>query len=223
MDFIDFKVITIKTQKSTLLKSPKFLIGSRIFFAILGWLALIISFYRACNGEFGCWFIIRTYTIQTNFIALIWLTLALYWKDHTEKAVIKKLKLIKGKIRTAITLYITITWLVFMVLLQLYYNPTGIEFYTNIMLHYVTPIFFIFDWYNTNEVALEYKFTIFWLIYPIIYLIFNTFIGSITGTYIYYFLDPTQGIIEWLVWILIITLLFLGIGSLYVKISRMRL
>jgi hypothetical protein len=212
--------MNINSPKSPIFKSPRFVIGSRIFFTIIGWLALIISFSRACTGEFGCWFIIRTYTIQTNFIALVWLTLALYWKDHAETAVIQKLKLIKGNLRTAITVYVTITWLVFMVLLQIYYTPTGMEFFTNIMLHYVTPMFFIFDWYNTNEVALEYKFSIFWLIYPITYLIFNTFMGSITGTYIYYFLDPTRGLIEWMIWISIITLLFLGIGSLCVKISR---
>jgi hypothetical protein len=149
----------------------------------------------------------------------IWLTLAIIW--HNKPDTLEK---IMGPLKGAFTLYISITFLFFAVLLSWMYQPTGFAAFTNLILHYITPIAFIIDWVLTeNEKRYKWKYLLYWIIYPIGYLVFAFIHGTFTGNYLYYFLDASVfGIL-----ILVVVSLLVGVGSIlgciYILVNRKRI
>ena len=111
----------------------------------------------------------KFYTTQTNILVCAWLILAIMWYNKPEA-----LKKIQGPLKGAFTLFITTTFVFFAILLQALYHPTGFAAFTNIILHYLTPIAFILDWILTEtEVRYKWKYLPYWTLYPISYLIFS--------------------------------------------------
>lgn len=185
----------------------------RLFFTLLSLSAILISFVVS-----GFW-VIRAYTIQSNILVAIWLLIAYYYKDleTTDERMLRY----KGWIRTGITMYITVTFVVFVSLLQAIYHPTGWSIYTNIVNHYITPIFFIFDWGKYEREPLEYKHIWYWLAYPIFYLLLTLLFGVIDHTYIYPFLDlNTQTPTEFTIWVFILLSIFVSFGATYVVLRK---
>ena len=161
----------------------------------------------------------KYYTIQTNIMVSVWLILAIVWYNKPES-----LKKITGPLKGAFTLYITTTFIFFAILLQIFYRPTGFAAFSNIILHYVTPIAFIVDWVLT-ETKLKYKWNYlpYWTIYPLCYLLFSFIHGSLTGDYIYPFLNINQlGILGYSLSIFLLVSSGLGLGSMSIAINRKR-
>ena len=157
--------------------------------------------------------------MQTNLMVSVWLILAIVWYNKPES-----LKKITGPLKGAFTLYITTTFIFFAILLQIFYRPTGFAAFSNIILHYVTPIAFIVDWVLT-ETKLKYKWNYlpYWTIYPLCYLLFSFIHGSLTGDYIYPFLNINQlGILGYSLSIFLLVSSGLGLGSMYIAINRKR-
>lgn len=177
----------------------------RLTLLLLGIIALIWQF--TINPETYHYF-----TIQSNFFILIWLILAVIYD-------IKEIPLVKlnGMIRGAILLYLTITFLVNLLLLG-----GGYPNFTNYVHHYIIPIGTLMDWYFTEkEVHYEWRYLGFWLIYPILYMIISLIVGNFTGFYPYFFLNINQiGISMVIVWIAILVVVFVVIGSLLIKINQ---
>jgi hypothetical protein len=195
----------------------------RVIFAALSWFVYIASpiIYAVTYGRpILEWFnSFIAFTIQTNFIVTIWWTLAIIWHNKPES-----LKMITGPLKGAFTMYITITFVVFAVLLSLFYQPTGWAAFTNLVLHYITPIAFIVDWVLTeNNVQYKWKYMLFWIIYPLGYIIFAVIHGTITGNYIYYFLDiVTLGIPMFFIFVSVLIVFGLALAYLYIWINRKR-
>jgi hypothetical protein len=161
----------------------------------------------------------KYFTIQTNLMVSVWFILAIVWHNKPES-----LKKITGPLKGAFTLYITTTFIFFAILLQIFYRPTGFAAFSNIILHYVTPIAFIVDWVLT-ETKLKYKWNYlpYWTIYPLCYLLFSFIHGSLTGDYIYPFLNINQlGILGYSLSIFLLVSSGLGLGSMYIAINRKR-
>jgi len=186
-----------------------------LFTIITGWSISAIE-----SGLPFIWLIgFKYYTMQTNIIVSVWLILAIVWYNKPES-----LKKITGPLKGAFTLYITTTFIFFAILLQIVYRPTGFAAFSNIILHYVTPIAFIVDWVLT-ETKLKYKWNYlpYWTIYPLCYLLFSFIHGSLTADYIYPFLDINQlGILGYSISIFLIVGAGLGLGSMYIAINRKR-
>ena len=161
----------------------------------------------------------KYYTTQTNILVCAWLILAIVWNNKPEA-----LKRIQGPLKGAFTLFITTTFVFFAILLQALYHPTGFAAFTNIVLHYLTPIAFIIDWILTEtEIRYKWKFLPYWTIYPICYLIFSFIHGSFTGDYIYPFLNINQrGIVGYIIILSFLLGVGLILGSLYIAINRKR-
>ena len=126
-----------------------FILVYRIIFALVGWFGVIGHFYqRAINRPPG-WSLLITfldflkyYTIQTNLFVVIWLTLAvIFWRRR------KVNSLLEPKIKGALTVYISVTFIVYALLLAKLWNPQGLDRYTTVVSHYVTPIAFTLDWF----------------------------------------------------------------------------
>ncbi|MFX0046688.1 MAG: Pr6Pr family membrane protein [Candidatus Hermodarchaeota archaeon] len=194
----------------------------RIIFAGLSWFTFIASVvnYGLYYGPIFEWFnSFKAFTIQTNFLVTIWFTLAIFWYKKPET-----LEKITGPLKGAFTLYITITFIFFAVFLSFLYQPTGFAAFSNIIFHYITPIVFIVDWILT-ETKLKYKWSylFYWIIYPLCYLVFSFIHGTLTGNYIYYFLDISAlGILSYFLYLSILITAGIAIASIYIAINRIR-
>jgi len=194
----------------------------RIIFTVLSWFTIIAGAvnYTITTGELLPWFNgFKSFTMQTNLMVTVWLTLAIIFHNKPET-----LEKIMGPLKGAFTLYITVTFLFFAVLLSWMYSPTGFAAFSNLVLHYITPIAFIIDWALTeNRKRYKWSYMLYWIIYPIGYLVFAFIHGIFTGNYLYYFLDVTifgiliMGVISLLVGVGII------FGCIYIFVNRKRI
>lgn len=185
----------------------------RVIILTLGWSSFIINI--ALSGDIALLF--STYTMQSNFMVIIWMSSAIIFQEKNSDR-----PLFSGLIHGAITLYITVTFIIFAILLAPMYHPTGIGAYTNLSLHYLVPIAFIIDWVLT-EMPHEYKwkYILIWLVYPLLYLAFTLVRGAITNNYIYPFLDVNAfGVPIFTAICFALAGFFLGLGALYVFINR---
>lgn len=196
--------------------SNKTILIYRIVFAGLSWFTLITN-----NIIYGIsWFSsFRTFSIQTNYIVTIWFTLAIILHKNPES-----LGKITGPLKGAFTMYITITFLVFAILLSPFYQPTGWAAFSNSVIHYITPIAFIVDWALTEtKVRYEWNYLLYWMIYPLCYILFAVIHGIITGNYIYYFLDINAlGVLVFVMFVSVLIAFGFALGSLYIWINRKR-
>ena len=151
------------------------------------------------------------FTIQSNILVLCWWIAAIYWRKSPEH-----LNQIKGKVRGGVCMYISVTFLVFAIVLQPGYTPgTDVAVFTNIALHYVLPLAFIFDWLLTERLSYEWNYLTYWVVYPFIYLFFGLLYGYFTGIALYFFLDYsnfTLGVFLGMIFGLICVFILIGCG-----------
>ena len=195
----------------------------RILIAGLSWFTIIAgAVIHVLNyGSILDWFnSFKSFTMQSNLIVTIWLTLAILCHNKPES-----LEKISGLIKGAFTVYITITLIFFAILLAPFYQPTGWAAFSNLILHYLTPIAFIVDWILTeNKLRYKWKYLPYWVFtYPICYLAFIFIHGTFTGNYIYYFFDVNAlGILGVVLFVSIIFTAGIVLGCLYIAINRRR-
>jgi len=203
--------------------SDKSILIYRLIFAALSWFTIIAGavIYVITYGPILEWFnSFKAFTMQTNLIVTIWFTLAIIWHNKPES-----LEKITGLLKGAFTLYITITFVIFAILLQMFYRPTGWAAFSNLVLHYITPIAFIVDWILTeNKVQYKWNYLPYWIIYPICYIVFAVIHGTITGNYLYYFFNISAlGILGFVMYVSILILFGIVLGCLYIATNRRRM
>ncbi len=202
--------------------SHKTILIYRIIFATLSWFTIITGAINnsITSGLPLIWLVsFKYYTMQTNLMVSIWFTLAIIWYNKPES-----LEKISGPLKGAFTLYITTTFIFFAILLQIFYQPTGWAAFSNIVLHYITPIAFIGDWVLT-ETKIKYKWNYlpYWTIYPLCYLVFSLMHGVFTDDYLYPFLDISSlGSLGYLLIICFLIGVGVALGCLYIWINRKR-
>ena len=157
------------------------------------------------------------YTTQTNLIVAGWITLSLiFYKKEDTPAILHP------SVHGAITGYISVTWIVFALLLSASYQPTGIEAFTNISMHYIIPIAFIIDWFiSESNVEYQYSWVVYWLIYPFLYLAYTVIRGAITGFYPYFFVDLNEITVYALILnVVVLTIFFTLLGAVIIFLNR---
>jgi hypothetical protein len=99
----------------------------------------------------------------------------------------------KASVQTSIAVYITITGLVYHFLLTDTWDPQGIDWVSDKLLHYVTPILYVLFWWNcVRGKLMPFKGTFWVLTVPALYLVYWLIRGPLVGSYPYYFLDAAQ-------------------------------
>lgn len=153
------------------------------------------------------------FTIQSNIGVFIWLCFAVLFDNKPDL-----LNKIRGVFRGAVTLYITVTFLVFAILLQ----GSGYFSYESLILHYIVPIGFIIDWILTErDVNYRWSFLLIWIIYPIVYLVLTMIEGAKSGFYPYFFLDiGVLGLGMFIMWVLILVAVFVILGMIFIIINH---
>lgn len=189
----------------------------RIFFGLLSLTALIVQFAASWNyfADFFSYF-----TILSNILALIlFLYLSLSFSQKN-----KKLQHNVDIFRGAVTLYMSITGIVYWSLLR--NNPNLAAYpWINIVAHGVMPIVVFCDWVIAPPVTkLRMQTVGLWLTFPLLYVAYSLIRGSLMGWYPYFFVNPAKvggyvGVLKYLLFILFGS----GIlGGLLLKIAKFR-
>jgi hypothetical protein len=123
---------------------------------------------------------------------------------------------------TAITVYIFIVGVVYQVLLRHLWQPSGLQFVVDELLHSAVPLLTLLFWYFwENKRTLRYSQVTSWLIYPMAYLIVILVRGHFSGFYPYPFVDVIQiGLSKTLLNIGLLVITFIGIGCLFIAIGK---
>ncbi len=156
------------------------------------------------------------FTIQSNFVALL-----------ASVAVVRGRPLDStwGRaLRLAALVGMTVTCIVYIVVLSGDSTNTGMAQLTNLMLHYIGPPLFILawiwlgPWLSLNLADIPRA-----LIWPAAWIAFTLVHGAITDWYPYPFIDvAVKGYVDVFVSIGFITLFALALAAAYVGISRLR-
>lgn len=160
---------------------------------ILGWFALGSQLYLIIQNRivsvpetvvrYFSFFTILTNLLVAICVSCLWLRPDSKWGRFFSKPAAF----------TAITVYIVIVGVVYNVILRFLWQPQGLQYVTDELLHTVIPAFFLLLWiFYVPKANLEYKNAFPWLIYPLIYLIWTAIHGEMTGYYPYPFLHVTE-------------------------------
>jgi len=123
------------------------------------------------------------YTIQTNILVVL---VCIYGLIKNRKGKIYNI------ILTGVTVYISITGLVFHLLLNDVYQPSGINGFANHCVHTFVPILTLVLWFiNSNKIIIKRTNLLYFSVYPFIFLASSLIRGHFKGYYPYWFLNPT--------------------------------
>ena len=151
------------------------------------------------------------FTIQTNIIVFVYFLLMLLdnKRDH-------------GLYRSmfgGVLIYIFITMSVFIIFIQGVFHPTGVAFFGNLFVHYITPtLVIVYFFYERKNYTFELSNIKQWMIYPLSYIAFIIVYGSFTGDFLYpFFQVGTVGLIGISISIALLIAFFILLSFLVVK------
>jgi hypothetical protein len=161
---------------------------------ILGWAALALQYALVLTGTLGADPFTRSvnffsyFTILTNVLAALALTLP--WLAPQSK--LGKF-FARPTVRTAIAAYIIIVMIIVYFVLRHLTTFQGWNLVADLLLHYVMPVLFVIDWLVlVPKQTLKLTDTIFWLAFPVIYLVWTFIHGAYSGFYPYPFLNDAE-------------------------------
>jgi hypothetical protein len=158
--------------------------------SILGWFALIAQFYVNINSGLAApsEIIIRYFsyfTVTTNLLVAIACT-ALFINPVCGPGYFFSQQ---GTL-TAITVYILIVGIIYNLILRYLWNPQGLQWVVDELLHTAIPLLFLGFWIIfAPKDELLWKNIWSWLIYPIVYMLFILIRGSLSNFYPYPFIN----------------------------------
>ena len=190
--------------------------------AVLGWFALLSQLYLIIkNSSISLQETIIHYfnffTILCNLLVAVCVTILLL-KPHTKWGNFFS----KNTTLTAITVYIAIVGITYNSILRFLWQPQGLQFVTDELLHTAMPLLFILFWFLfVPKKGLQYKQFFPWLIFPSIYIIYTAIYGAVTGYYPYPFVDVTKfGYLKVMMNTVGLILAFSGLSLLLIAIAR---
>jgi hypothetical protein len=166
-----------------------FLIGARLFFAVLNVAAIVtqLTYSSQYTISFSLTNFFSFFTILSNVFATIVFVISAYYL-----AVGRKPSVADDVLRGASVLYMVLTGIVYSLLLSNVDVDLTLP-WVNLQLHYIMPIVVLADWlYQPQRSKLTIKKITPWLVFPALYLIYTLVRGPIVNWYPYPFLDPAQ-------------------------------
>ncbi len=187
--------------------------------AVLAWSAVLLQFYLillnrdTSVGEVVFRFF-TFFTILTNILVAVM---------FSSKAARTDTRFNSPSTCTAITVYITVVGLTYNVLLRQLWEPQGMQWVVDELLHTIVPIYCVIYWIAFIPKAdLRFRPIPSWMIYPAVYLAIILLRGHFSGWYPYPFTDVGQfGYPQVLINCAGITLLFIVLSFLYVWLGRL--
>lgn len=157
---------------------------------------------------------ISYFTIQSNLIVALvcYSSLTKNWLSHRSWFPV---------LAFGASVNIAVTGIIYLLILQFTWNPQGLDLFANVLLHYVTPVLYIWYWFWERFVTSVRAVSI-WITYPIVYLVYSLFRGSLDSFYPYPFLDVNQhGLQQVIANSVNIAIVFISIGAGLLFIKRL--
>jgi hypothetical protein len=168
------------------MKKQYFVSWVRIGFGVLGVAAIITQLYDGIvNGRDIANFF-SFFTIESNILAAILLLMLgiLGLKGGRQKS---------DLLRGAVTLCMTMTGIIYVLLLSGSPNLQLTLPWVNMVLHYIMPVAILIDWLVSPPTkAISYKKALIWITFPIAYVLYSFIRGAFINWYPYPFLNPIQ-------------------------------
>src|SRR6185437_4434568 len=183
--------------------------------AFLAWFSIILQLYLT-TGSISNFF--SYFTVLCNLLVALSLTISLLIPASKPGTFFLNLS-----VQSAIALYIFIVSLVYNLVLRGILVLTGWHLFVDNMLHVVVPILYILFWlFFRTKGGLKWGDVIYWICFPLIYLVYFLLRGSITKWYPYPFLNAIQyGYTKVFFNIFIILIVFVAVGLGLIFITRL--
>lgn len=162
----------------------------KVFFALLSLSALVTEIAVTLErGVFNPANFFSYFTVQVNSLVVITLLISAFMTAANKSP--KWLDIL----RSATAVYILVVGIGFAILLS---GLEGIALtavpWDNTVLHYITPLAVLLDLiFDRPRTKLQFKKSLVWITFPIIYVIYSLIRGAATGWYPYPFLNPANG------------------------------
>jgi hypothetical protein len=198
---------------------------SALIGALLGWFALLLQLYlmlvqspagaKAMLGTVITYF--SFFTILTNFLVALVFTATVFssgtgWGRF----------FCRPSVQASAAAYIAIVGIIYRLLLRQLWNPQGMQWVADVILHEVIPVGYVLYWLLfAPRTGLRWKDAIGWLAYPAVYAMYVLARGAVSGLYPYPFMDVNVlGYGGVLAHAAVFLLVFLGMGLLVVGVGR---
>ncbi len=161
--------------------------------ALAGWAGLAIQQYlifysRWSSGASllgGLVNFFSFFTVLTNTLAVVVLSYALIKRDSPAKRFF-----LAPAISSGIAVSIAVVGLAYSLLLRHLWQPEGLQFIADELLHDVMPVLFLIYWWRcVPKGTLQLKHIGAWVIYPLVYFAYVLLRGHLLGQYQYPFID----------------------------------
>ena len=188
---------------------------------VLAWLALAIQLYlilvnRKASVPETLIRYFTFYTILTNLLVALCYTSLLNartgWLQFFSRP----------SVLAATAVYIFVVGAVYNTILRFLWQPQGVQFITDELLHTVNPIVYVMFWLLfASKQSLVWKNVLPWLWYPFIYVAVVLLRGQSSGYYPYPFVDVSAlGFSKVIVNCIILFIIFLALSLLTMAIAR---
>lgn len=202
---------------------PHFVQRYHALSACAGWTGLALLFYDITAGKQGTQLTTSIihyfsyFTILSNILVALIFTLSwLAPESHPARL------LNRPAVRAGAAIYITVTAVVYILILSNLGNRTFAPLAGTILLHYVVPALYVFDWlFFCEKGGLNPADILYWLAFPFIYAVYTMIHGAASGFYPYGFMTvPKLGYPHVLLNCLFLLVSFLALGVLAVGLDR---
>ena len=188
--------------------------------ALTGWLAVVLQFVliivnRKADIPETIIRFFSFFTILTNIIVSVCYTSLLLRPGKF---------LSRPGVITAVAVYITVVGLVYNVILRYIWDPQGLQFIVDELLHTFNPVWFILFWFiYKSKTSIKWKDVILFLIYPLVYILYVFARGAISGFYPYPFINVSElGYETAILNAFYITLVFIFFSLVFIGIGKIR-
>ena len=170
-----------------------------ILLAVIAWFAILLQIALAVRtitaaGQSPVVGVINTlsyFTILTNLIVAI-VSTASALRSDSNTVDTSDTFLTRPSTMSSVAVYIFIVGLTYSLLLRSIWDPTGLSLVLDVALHDITPILYVLFWlFFVPKGTLRWSHPIYWLVYPVLYVLYSLIRGAITLRYPYYFVDVT--------------------------------
>lgn len=161
--------------------------------ALIGWAALALQLALSIGlataggrtAGWGVFMYLGYFTILTNLLAALALTAAASAAQGTLRRFFRR-----PGVASAIGANIAVVGLVYFFVLRHIWNPEGLLWLADVLLHYLMPVLFLAYWWIAVPArGLRWRDLPHWWIYPLGYLVYALVRGAIAGAYPYPFID----------------------------------
>ena len=186
--------------------------------AAIGWFSLVLQYVvgNAYQSPALTLNFFSYFTILSNILAATMLTVAALRPEEPRPW------LTRPRAATAIALYMTVTGLVYVFILQSLWNPQGWAFVADSGLHHVMPVLVVLCWLAfVPKGTLAPRAVPAWLIFPLLYGVYSLARGPFADWYPYPFIDAGKlGYSQTALNIVLLLVGFIVLAGIYVALDR---